>query len=92
MKKIFVITAVYGYWDMSSVATICAMDFEYKAKFYCSKANAIVEKYKNYYDDLFGELMNDHDKTHPRQKDFIHIDERRDFTYGIFSYHEIEIR
>lgn len=91
MKKIYVITAVFGYWDMSHVRTIFATDFEYKAKFYCSKANALMEKYKPYFESLQKEIMNTH-SNHPRWSDYYEIGERLDFVSGRFHYEAIEIR
>lgn len=86
-KVVFVITLLTGEYDSMWRSNLFVTDMEYKAKFYCSKANAMITKYRTYYDDLRNNLPSER-----FDNDYGHISDRCDFVNGIFSYHEMPIR
>lgn len=87
--KYYAVQLVTGEYDSMGVNTLFITDKEYKAKFYCSKGNGILKKYKDYFSELLESVVYD---DHPRSQDYSHISDRSDFTMGYFGYHEIEFR
>lgn len=90
--KYYVIQLSTGEYDDWAINTLFIVDKEYKAKFYCSKGNAIIANYIDYYKNLCNELLYDMEDTHPRSGDFVHISNRYSLSIGNFGYHEIEFR
>lgn len=66
---------------------------EYQAKFYCSRAQAIVDKYKEYYEEVWKRQIQE---SRDKEEDYCTLDEwlrnRIELTNGIFKYYEIEYR
>ena len=92
MKKMYLVTLMTGGYDSIGYNDLFLTEFEYQAKFYCSRGNAVLERYKSYYAEQHEVLLGDYDRTHPRHDDYVHVSNRNDFTQGLFSYTEIEVR
>ena len=90
MKKVFVISACFGYYDLTGVKTIFATESEETAKAYCDKANRLMKRYMPYFVELYRQAR--YDLTHALNYDRFEIAERLDFVAAKFSYSEVEVR
>jgi len=84
--KLYVVNQVTGEWDSAWSNPIFVTDKEYKAKFYCSKANAVLSNYRDFYREKLKFAMFDDDMP------YSHYSERNDFVVGSFSYSEIQFK
>ena len=86
MKKYYIVSLSTVEYDSWGIKDIFITDKEYKAKFYCSKGNAILAKYRDYFEQLRQDFVFDDNNS------YIHISDRADFVMGNFNYSEIEFR
>lgn len=86
--KYYEVTLTTGDWDGMSWRTVFITDKAYKAQWYCSRGNAMLENHKPYYENIQTIL----DK-HPRlANEYCHFSERKELVNGLFSFSEVEFR
>ncbi len=86
--QFYQVSLAIGDHEDISWRTIFVTDMEYKAKWYCSKANDAFKKHHDYYFELMSDVSNNLNENF----EWTHIQDRLDLINGLFVYNPVTLR